>query len=158
MNFCRSTLFEAGRALFMKNWQEENKNGFDSKSRTLTHFVAFEERMADKWLSKPSRSLLQLAILGVCMRRIKYDSATVNNSVFIEQRNISFQNNISLKKTMRLGVSSWKKLKHRETHGRIVSLEQTGSQKAIADLFVMFMAWTSQKASKVHKLPSQRCP
>ena len=158
MNFCRSTLFEAGRALFMKNWQEENKNGFDSKSRTLTHFVAFEERMADKWLSKPSRSLLQLAILGVCMRRIKYDSATVNNSVFIEQRNISFQNNISLKKTMRLGVSSWKKLKHRETHGRIVSLEQTGSQKAIADLFVMFMAWTSQKASKVHKLPSQRWP
>ena len=158
MNFCRSTLFEAGGALFMKNWQEENKNGFDSKSRTLTHFVAFEERMADKWLSKPSRSLLQLAILGVCMRRIKYDSATVNNSVFIEQRNISFQNNISLKKTMRLGVSSWKKLKHRETHGRIVSLEQTGSQKAIADLFVMFMAWTSQKASKVHKLPSQRWP
>ena len=158
MNFCRSTLFEAGRALFMKNWQEENKNGFDSKSRTLTHFVAFEERMADKWLSKPSRSLLQLAILGVCMRRIKYDSATVNNSVFIEQRNISFQNDISLKKTMRLGVSSWKKLKHRETHGRIVSLEQTGSQKAIADLFVMFMAWTSQKASKVHKLPSQRWP
>ena len=158
MNFCRSTLFEAGRALFMKNWQEENKNGFDSKSRTLSHFVAFEERMADKWLSKPSRSLLQLAILGVCMRRIKYDSATVNNSVFIEQRNISFQNDISLKKTMRLGVSSWKKLKHRETHGRIVSLEQTGSQKAIADLFVMFMAWTSQKASKVHKLPSQRWP
>ena len=158
MNFCRSTLFEAGRALFMKNWQEENKNGFDSKSRTLTHFVAFEERMADKWLVKPSRSLLQLPILGVCMRRIKYDSATVNNSVFIEQRNISFQNNISLKKTMRLGVSSWKKLKHRETHGRIVSLEQTGSRKAIADLFVMFIAWRSQKASKVHKLPSQRWP
>ena len=158
MNFCRSTLFEAGRALFMKNWQEENKNGFDSKSRTLTHFVAFEERMADKWLSKPSRSLLQLAILGVCMRRIKYDSATVNNSVFIEQRNISFQNDISLKKTMRLGVSSWKKLKHREAHGRIVSLEQTGSRKAIADLFVIFIAWTSQKASKVHKLPSQRWP
>ena len=158
MNFCRSTLFEAGRALFMKNWQEENKNGFDSKSRTLTHFVAFEERMADKWLSKPSRSLLQLAILGVCMRRIKYDSATVNNSVFIEQRNISYQNDISLKKPWDWGVSSWKKLKHRETHGRIVSLEQTGSQKAIADLFVMFMAWTSQKASKVHKLPSQRWP
>ena len=137
---------------------EENKHGFDSKSRTLTHFAAFEERMANKWLAKPSRSLLQLAILGVCMRRIKYDSATVNNSVFIEQRNISFQNDISLKKPWDWGVSSWKKLKHRETHGRIVSLEQTGSRKAIADLFVMFIAWTSQKASKVHKLPSQRWP
>ena len=51
------------------------------------------------------------------------DSATVNISVFIEQRNISFQNDISLK-TMRLGVLSWEKLKHRETHGRIVSLDQ----------------------------------
>ena len=57
------------------------------------------------------------------MRRITYDSATVNISVFIEQRNISFQNDISLK-TMRLGVLSWEKLKHPETHGRIVSLDQ----------------------------------
>ena len=57
------------------------------------------------------------------MRRITYDSATVNISVFIEQRNISFQNDISLK-TMRLGVLSWEKLKHRETHGRIASLDQ----------------------------------
>ena len=40
---------------------------------------------------------------------------------FIEQRNISFRNDISLK-TMRLGVLSWEKLKHPETHGRIVSL------------------------------------
>ena len=79
--------------------------------------------MADKCLAKPSRSLLQLAILGVYMRRITHDSATVNISVFIEQRNVSFQNDISLK-TMRLGVLSWEKLKHRETHGRIVSLDQ----------------------------------
>ena len=79
--------------------------------------------MADKYLAKPSWSLLQLAILGVYMRRITYDSATVNISVFIEQRNILFQNDISLK-TMRLGVLSCEKLKHRETHGRIVSLDQ----------------------------------
>ena len=77
--------------------------------------------MADKFLAKPSRRLLQLAILGVYMRRINYDSATVNISVFIEQRNISFQNDVSLK-TMRLGVLSWEKLKLRETRGRIVSL------------------------------------
>ena len=57
------------------------------------------------------------------MRRITYDSATVNISVFIEQRNISFQNDIS-PKTMRLGVLPCEKLKHRETHGRIVSLDQ----------------------------------
>ena len=30
-----------------------------------------------------------------------------------------------------------------------------GSRRAIADLFVMFVAWTSQKASKVHKPLSQ---
>ena len=41
--------------------------------------------------------VVQLAILGVGVRRINYDSATVNISVFIEQRNISFQNDISLK-------------------------------------------------------------
>ena len=50
-------------------------------------------------------------------------SATVDISVFIEQRNISLQNDISLK-TIILGVLSWEKLKHRETHGRIVSLDQ----------------------------------
>ena len=87
--------------------------------------------------------------LGVYMRRITYDSATVNISVFIEQRNISFQHDISLT-TMRLGVLSWEQLKNRETHGRIVSFDQL---REIADLFVMFIAWTSQKASKVHKLP-----
>ena len=77
--------------------------------------------MADKCLAKLSRSLLQLVILGVYMRGITYDS--VNISVLIEQRNISFQNDSSLK-IMRLGVLSWEKLKHRENHGRIVSLDQ----------------------------------
>ena len=42
--------------------------------------------MANKSLAKPSRSHLQLAILGVYTRRINYDSATVNISVFIEQK------------------------------------------------------------------------
>jgi len=110
--------------------------------------------MADKFLAKPSRSLRQLEILGVYMRRINYDVATVKISFFIEQRNISFQKDISLK-TMRLGVLS---LKYRETHVRIMSLDQLGSQRAIADFFVMFIAWTSQKASKVHKLLCQSWP
>ena len=64
---------------------EENKQGFDGKGCTLTNFVALEEHMADKHLAKPSRSLLlkslYTAILGVLdMRRINYDSATVNPS------------------------------------------------------------------------------
>ena len=69
--------------------------------------------------------------LGVYMRRITYDSATVNISVFIKQRNISFQNDISLK-TMRLGVLSWEKLKNRETHSRIVSFDKL---REIAEYF-----------------------
>ena len=91
------------------------------------------------------------------MRRINYDSAKVNISVFIEQRDISFQNDISLK-TMRLGALSlsWelKFEKNHETHCRIVSLDQLGSQRAIADLFVIIV-WTSKNASKVHKLVSE---
>ena len=75
--------------------------------------------MADKCLAKWLRGLLQLAIPGNYMRRINYDSTTVNISVFIEQRNISFQNDISLK-TMR--VLSWEKLKNREVQGSVVSL------------------------------------
>ena len=84
-------------------------HGFDSLNRTLTHSIAFEEHMVDKCLAKPSQSLLQFAILGVYMRRINYDSATVNISAFIEEKS-SFQNDISLK-TMRLGVLSCEKLK-----------------------------------------------
>ena len=42
--------------------------------------------MADKCLAKPSRSLLQFAILGVYMRKITYDSATENISGFIEKK------------------------------------------------------------------------
>ena len=41
--------------------------------------------------------VVQLAILGVGVRTINYVSATVNISVFTEQRNISFQNDVSLK-------------------------------------------------------------
>ena len=58
--------------------------------------------------------VVQLAILGVYMRRINYDSAPVNISVYVEQRNISFQNDISLK-TMILGVLSSENLKQNAT-------------------------------------------
>ena len=178
MKFCRSTLFEAGRTLFMKNWQ-------------LKLFFKSFRRLWRTYGRQVSRKTVSCSLrfdLGVYMRRITYDSATVacskrsdsgercevkkamksrgglgsevreplsplllprfyffallftshrsslserleqatatvNISVFIEQRNISFQNDISLK-TTRLGVLSCEKLKHCETRGRIVSLDQ----------------------------------
>ena len=54
-----------------------------------------------------------------------------------EQRNISFQNDISLK-TMRLGVLSCEKLKHRETHGRIVSLDRL--RRGVEEQLLVFSA------------------
>ena len=72
-------------------------------------------------------------------KKKEFPSAGVEPQTFSEKINISFQNDISLK-TMRLGVLSWKKLKIRETHGRIVSLDQLGSRRAIAHLFVTFIA------------------
>ena len=46
----------------MKDIFEKNKHGFDSESRTLTHFVAFKEHMTNKCLAKPSRRLLLTAL------------------------------------------------------------------------------------------------
>ena len=66
--------------------------------------------------------VVQFTILGFYTRTINYDSATANISVFTEQRNISFQNDISVK-TMGLGdleVVWWEKFKNRETQ-RIAS-------------------------------------
>ena len=54
-----------------------------------------------------------------------------------EQRNISFQNDISLK-TMRLGVLSCEKLKHRETHDRIVSLDRL--RRGVEEQLLVFSA------------------
>ena len=104
--------------------------------------------MADTCLSKWLRSLLQLAIPGNYMRRINYDSTTVNISVFIEQTNISFENDIFHWKPWDWECTlSWEKLKNRETQGRIVSLDQqlgVEEQFFIADLpGIMFITWTS---------------
>ena len=56
--------------------------------------------------------------------------------------------------TMRLGVLPWERLKNRENLALGPPWESQSN--AIADLFVMFIAWTSQKASKVHKILSQK--
>ena len=86
------------------------------------------------------------------MSRINYNSATVNISIFIEQRNLSFQSDILLK-TRRLGVLWWEKLKKLEL-GPVWELKS----KLIADIFVMIIAWTSKKASNGHKLLSKSRP
>ena len=104
--------------------------------------------MADTCLSKWLRSLLQLAIPGNYTRRINYDSTTVNISVFIEQTNISFENDIFHWKPWDWECTlSWEKLRNRETQGRIVSLDQqlgVEEQFFIADLpGIMFITWTS---------------
>ena len=52
---------------------------------------------------KLSRKTVAKSLAGFYMGRINHDSARVNISVFIEQRNISFQNEILLKAT-RFGV------------------------------------------------------
>ena len=57
----------------LKDIFEENKQGFDGKSCTLTHFVAFEEHIADKCLAKPSRSLLLTALSSCNTRRLHHE-------------------------------------------------------------------------------------
>ena len=164
MKFCRSMLFEAGRALFMKNWKiYSRKTSMVLAVKAVLKLILSHSKTI--WWTSVSQNgcevscpLRFLAITWGVL--INYDSTTANIAVFIEQRNISFQNDISLK-TMRLGVLLWEKLKNRGTQGRIVSLDRLGSRRAIyfiANLFIMFIVWMSQKASKVHKLLSQSWP
>ena len=79
MKFCQWTLFEAGRALFMKICSRKISWILNGKSHTLTHFVTFEEHMANKlkrYQLSVSQNLyladgvVQLVILCIYMRRI----------------------------------------------------------------------------------------
>ena len=141
---------------------EENKRGFGGKSCTFLFrriWRTYSRQVSRKTVAKSlADGVVQLAIPGGYIMRISYDSATVNIFIFIEQRSISFQNDISLK-NHEIGSLVVRKVKWNcGTHGRIVSLDQLEGRRAIADLFVMFIAWTSQKASNVHKLLSQSWP
>ena len=103
--------------------------GFYGKSRTLSHLVAFEEHMADKALSvsQKRREVLCWRCCTACnsLRRIN-DSATVNNSLFIQQKKQFISEWYSLI-TMRLGVLSWEKLDwNRDTNGRIERIVSWG--------------------------------
>ena len=67
----------------MKDIFEANKQGLDGESRALTHFVAFEERMADETIFQVSRKTVVkslavgVAILCIYTRKINYDPATI---------------------------------------------------------------------------------
>ena len=85
------------------------------------------------------------------MMRINYDTATVNISVVNEQRNILFQNDISLK-TMRVGVLSWEKLKKSWawttcgpasslSRGRVIKLQKS---KKFCLKLAMVLIWNIQ--------------
>ena len=117
-------------------------------------------QVSRKTVAKSLKTLAACDSRRLCMRRITYDSAAVNISVFIEQRNISFQNDISLKNHETGSLVVWKvKTSWDSRQNRKLGPASLGSRKAIADLFgVMFIAWTSQKASKTHKLLSQSWP
>ena len=145
MKLCRWTLFKICDA------------GFDRKSRTLTHFIAFEEHFGGQVSRKtyPSQSLADgctLQFSGFMRRIMKLQfSNSIKNKEYcqsIEQRNISFQHDISLK-TMRKVKNS------RESRQNCELGPANGSRRATADLFVMFIGWTSQKASNVHKFLSK---
>ena len=108
----RSSLYS--KKIFFKFWKKPQFNSF-------RHILkAHGRQMSRKTVAwSLADGVVQFTILDFYMRTINHDSATVNISVFTEQRNISFQNDISLK-TTRLGVVWWEKFKNRETQ-RIAS-------------------------------------
>ena len=99
----QSFIYEEFKDIF-----EENKQGSDGKSCTLTHFVA--KSLAD----------------GVVLHFHEKNHI----SVFIQQRSISewyFPKNREMGSLLE---RQWETLKNHETHGRIVSLDQLGESKS----------------------------
>ena len=107
------------------------------QSRILTHFFVFEEHMADKCLAKPSRSLLPTALYS-----LQFSAFTWGESITIQQQ---YGKHFHFYWTKKHFISEWYFPKNHETGSlvvrkdkKIVSLDQLGSRRAIADLFVMF--------------------
>ena len=126
--------------------------GFDSWSCFSTHFAAFEEHMADKRITKPSRSLLQLAILGV---------------LILEENHLRFSNSKHFRFywTKKHFISKWYFTKNYVIGSLVVRKGKTSRDSRqnqlrleVEELLLMFIAWTNKKASKVHKLLSQSWP
>ena len=105
--------------------------------------------MANKCNAKPSRSLLLTALYTAWNSQLLHEGNQLRFSNSKHSRfywtKKHFISEWYFTKNHELGVLSWEKLKKRETHGRIVSLDQLGSRRAIIDLFVTFIAWRVKK-------------
>ena len=119
-----SDLYESRHGRIFQGWKQicqKQMLDFDGKRSTWTHFVIFE-------MAKLARCLLLTALHCIYMRKKLYDSAPENISVFIQQRNISFHNDVS-PKSREIGglvVRLWQKLKNREIHSRSLQSRELG--------------------------------
>ena len=80
--------------------------------------------MADKCLAKPSRSLLQLAILGVRLHEENHLRFSNSKHFRFYWTTKNFFSEWHFTKNHEIGSPVLKKYKYRDTHGRIVSLDQ----------------------------------
>ena len=81
------------------------------------------------------------------MRRINYDSATVNISFLFGQRNISLRNDISFTTNHEIGSLAVRKV---EKKTRIVSLDQLGSRRAM-QLLIFLSCLSPRRVKKLQK-------
>ena len=82
------------------------------------------------------------------MRRINYDSATVNISFLFGQRNISLRNDISFTTNHEIGSLAVRKVEIKIT--RIVSLDQLGSRRAM-QLLIFLSCLSPRRVKKLQK-------
>ena len=71
-----------------------------AKSSYFSHASSYRENVAS------ARRVLADGVVLLHLHVKNYDSTTINISFFIQQRSISFQNDIS-QKAVRLGVLQW---------------------------------------------------
>ena len=98
--------------------------------------------MADKCLAKPSQSLRLLLTVVHCNSRGLHEE---NQLRFGNSKHFLFF--IYFAKNHEIGSLVVRKVEKswESRQNRTVSLDQFGSPRAVADLLVMFIAWTSQK-------------
>ena len=161
MKICRSTLFEAGRSLFVKNWKIYIRGKQAWFWQLKLYFKSFRClcRTYGRW--QVSRKTVTKSLAAYDSRRLHDE----NHLRFSNSKHFRFY------WTKKHFISEWYFTKNHESGSLVVWKVKTawdsrqnrelgpaslGSRGAIADLFgVIFIAWTSQKASKVHELLPQ---
>ena len=157
--FCHEILpDDAGRALFMKNWKIYSRK----ICRVLAIKAALDSfrRISNTWPTNVSQNRRMVS----CRQR-----CTVCNSRLLHEDNqLRFSNSKHFRFywTKKHFISEWYFTKNHEIGSRVVRKVKKSwdsrqnrelalrpaweSKSNIADVFVIFIAWTSQKASKVH--------